>query len=195
MPARRAFLGAALALAVPFRAAAALPSDIIAQVEAYLNGIETLRARFVQVAPNGTRSDGKVFMHRPGRMRFEYDPPNQLVILATDWRVVVIDDRTGQTNTIPVARTPLGLILEEPVRLSGDVTIDRIEEVDGELRLTVFKTDEPGLGELELVFGQEPLELRRWRVLDAQGKVTHIQLQDVEINVPLDGRLFSSSNR
>lgn len=183
---------AALTLAAagaPVRAA--LPGDIVDQVERYLNSIHTLRARFVQIAPDGRLAEGRAFLSRPGQLRFEYDPPEHLLMVATDWRVVLQDTRTRQTNTIPLDRTPLGLLLAEEVRLRGGVTVRDLQDIGGELHVALIKTDEPGLGELQLVFGQNPLELRRWQVLDAQGKVTQILLEDVETNVRLERDLFT----
>ncbi len=193
MPRRRTFLATATAfgLLAPTALRASLPADMTEQIERYLNGIETLRARFVQIAHDGSLSEGRVYLHRPGRMRFEYDPPATLLMVATDWRVVMQDTRTRQTNTIPVSRTPLGLLLDDRIRLSGGVTVRAMEEVGGEVHVAVYKTDEPGLGELQLVFGQSPLELRRWQVLDAQGRVTQILLEDIEKNVRLERGLFN----
>lgn len=192
MPRRRTFLASSLALGLlPVLAPAAAADERIGQVERYLNGIETLRAGFTQIAPDGALATGRLYLHRPGRMRFEYDPPEHLLMVATDWRVVMQDTRTLQTNTVPVSRTPLAPLLEETVRLSDAVTVRDVSEVNDELYLTLYKTDEPGLGELELVFGQRPIELRRWRVLDAQGKITQILLEDLETNVRLERDLFT----
>jgi outer membrane lipoprotein-sorting protein len=182
----------ALTAAAP-PALAALPPDIVPRVEDYLNGIETLRADFTQIAPDGQTSTGKVYIKRPGRLRFEYDPPEQLLMVARDWRLVVQDGRADQTSTLPVDKTPLGLLLNEDIRLRGAVTIRSIAEISGELHLSVFQTDDPGQGELTLIFGLEPLELRRWEVLDAQGKRTRVLLENVETNVPLENRLFSTA--
>ncbi|MFW5833519.1 MAG: LolA family protein [Pseudomonadota bacterium] len=192
MPRRRTFLASSLALGLlPVLAAAAAADERIGRVERYLNGIETLRAGFTQIAPDGALATGRLYLHRPGRMRFEYDPPEHLLMVATDWRVVMQDTRTLQTNTVPVSRTPLAPLLEETVRLSDAVTVRDVGKVNDELYLTLYKTDEPGLGELELVFGQRPIELRRWRVLDAQGKITQILLEDLETNVRLERDLFT----
>ena len=195
MLARRTLLATALAvLALAATAGgvrAALPSDVVQQVERYLNSIRTLQARFVQIAPDGRLAEGNAYLSRPGQLRFEYDPPETLLMVATDWRVVMQDTRTRQTNTIPLDRTPLGLLLAEQVRLSDGVTIRDMAEIGGELHIAVFKTDEPGLGELQLVFGQNPLELRRWQILDAQGRTTQILLENVETNVRLNRGLFT----
>jgi outer membrane lipoprotein-sorting protein len=189
---RRTLIVALAAGAAARPALAALPPDIVPRVESYLNGIRTLRADFTQLAPDGKTSTGKVYIERPGRMRFEYDPPDELLMVARDWRLVVHDARAGQTSTVPVDRTPLGLLLSEKIRLGGAVTIRSIAEIGGELHLSVFQTDEPGQGQLTLIFGLEPIELRRWEVLDAQGKRTRVLLENVETNVPLDDGLFST---
>jgi len=194
MLARRSFF-AILALMAGARPGwAALPPDVIEQVERYLNNIRTLRADFPQIAQDGRTSQGRVYLERPGRLRFEYDPPEQLVMVARDWRLVVHDGRTDQTSTLPVDRTPLGILLSERIRLGGPVTIRSIAEISSELHLTLFQTEDPAQGELKLIFGLSPIELRRWEVLDAQGKRTRVLLENVELNVPLDDRLFSTAN-
>jgi outer membrane lipoprotein-sorting protein len=190
---RRSLIATLVLTAAVRPAAAALPPDIVSQVEDYLNGIRTLRADFTQIAPDGRTSTGEVYIKRPGRLRFEYDPPEQLLMVARDWRLVVYDGRADQTSTVPVDKTPLGLLLSEEIRLGGPVTIRSIAEIGGELHLTVFQTEDPGRGELTLIFGLEPLELRRWEVLDAQGKRTRVLLENVETNVPLENRLFSTT--
>ncbi|HJL16051.1 MAG TPA: outer-membrane lipoprotein carrier protein LolA, partial [Sandaracinaceae bacterium LLY-WYZ-13_1] len=97
------------------------------------------------------------------------------------------------TSTVPVDKTPVGLLLNEEIRLAGPVTIRSIAEISGELHLTVFQTDDPGQGELTLIFGLDPIELRRWEVLDAQGKRTRVLLENLESDVDLDNRLFSTA--
>jgi len=190
---RRSLIATLILTAAARGAGAALPPDIVARVEDHLDGIRTLRADFTQVAPDGETSTGKVYIKRPGRLRFEYDPPEKLLMVARDWRLVVHDGRADQTSTVPVDKTPLGLLLNEEIRLGGPVTIRSLAEISGELHLSVFQSAEPGRGELTLIFGLEPLELRRWEVLDAQGKRTRVILENVETNVPLEERLFSTA--
>lgn len=193
MLSRRSLIATLILTAAARGAGAALPPDIVARVEDHLDGIRTLRADFTQVAPDGETSTGKVYIKRPGRLRFEYDPPEKLLMVARDWRLVVHDGRADQTSTVPVDKTPLGLLLNEEIRLGGPVTIRSLAEISGELHLSVFQSAEPGRGELTLIFGLEPLELRRWEVLDAQGKRTRVILENVETNVPLEERLFSTA--
>src|SRR5690242_12984618 len=95
----------------------------IARIEAYLNGLKTVKARFLQVAPDGSTSEGIAWIERPGRMRFQYDPPSPLLLVAGHGLVVFHDRLLQQTTNIPLGSTPLGLLLRDNLRLSGDVTV------------------------------------------------------------------------
>jgi outer membrane lipoprotein-sorting protein len=190
---RRRFLTLA-ALIVPALAAGrplAAQSAMLADVERYLNGIDTLAARFEQIAPDGSLSRGRVYIQRPGRLRFDYDPPSRIRLVAPgDWRLVFYDASIGQVNVIPISQTPLGILLDEEVRLDGDVEVTEVREQAGELAVTVIRKGEADQGAVTLVFSRSPLALRRWSVVDAQGLVTHIVLQDIETGGKLDAALF-----
>ncbi|MEZ5864515.1 MAG: outer membrane lipoprotein carrier protein LolA [Geminicoccaceae bacterium] len=190
---RRRFLTLA-ALTAPVLAGGrplAAQSAILADVERYLNGIETLAARFEQIAPDGSLSRGRVYIQRPGRLRFDYDPPSRIRLIAPgDWRLVFYDASIGQVNVIPISQTPLGILLDDDVRLDGDVEVTAVREQAGELAVTVTRKGEADQGSVTLVFARSPLALRRWSVVDAQGLVTHIVLQDVETGGELDSALF-----
>ena len=191
---RRHALAATLALAALGRTARAdLPSagdEALQLVEAYLNSFRTLQARFEQIAPDGSMATGKVYLKRPGQMRFDYDPPSQVLLVATDWRLIFWDGSIGQQNVIPLAQTPLGFLLAEKVELGGEVKVTDVVEQEGEIDVTVVRAAEPDQGSVTLVFGNAPVALRRWSVTDAQALVTQVLLYDVELDVPLDAALF-----
>ena len=166
----------------------------IARVEAYLNGIDTLRSSFVQINPDGAEVTGELYYARPDKMRLEYDPPSRILIVANRWQVIYHDRRLKQVSHLLTGSTPLGFLLEEDVRLSGDVTVTDLEEAGGELRVTLVQTEEPDQGSITLVFAEQPMELRRWTVVDAQGLPTHVLLGGVETGVALDDELFVFHN-
>jgi outer membrane lipoprotein-sorting protein len=166
----------------------------IARVEAYLNGIDTLRSSFVQINPDGAELTGELYFARPDKMRLEYDPPSRVLIVANRWQVIYHDRRLKQVSHMLTGSTPLGFLLEEEVKLSGDVTVTDLEEKGGELRVTLVQTEEPDQGSITLVFGEQPMELRRWTVIDAQGLPTHVLLDRVETGVALDDELFVFHN-
>ena len=169
----------------------AAQSALLADVERYLNDIDTLAARFEQIAPDGSLSRGRVYIQRPGRLRFDYDPPSRIRLIAPgDWRLVFYDASIGQVNVIPISQTPLGILLDDEVRFDGDVEVTEVREQAGELAVTVIRKGEADQGSVTLVFARSPLELRRWSVVDPQGLVTHIVLQEIETGGRLDPELF-----
>ena len=163
----------------------------IARVETYLNGLHTLKARFMQIAPDGRSSEGQAWLERPGRMRFQYDPPAPFLLIAGHGLLVFNDRQLNQTSNLPLDRTPLGILLRDDVQLSGDITVSRITRLPGQLQVTLFRTATPNEGTLTLVFADNPLALRQWSVLDAQRQETRISLFDVALGGTFDQSLFA----
>ena len=162
----------------------------IARVAPYLNGVRTLHARFRQIAPNGGTSGGQVWLERPGRMRFEYDPPSPFLLVGGHGLLVFHDSRLQQTSNIPLSSTPLGLLLQDNLRLSGDVTVAGLTRAPGQLQLRLLRTKSPADGTLTLVFADAPLALRQWSVVDAQRQETRITLYNVELGGTFSQSLF-----
>jgi len=174
------------------RAAVLTPQDRadIARVEAYLNGVRTLHSRFMQVAPNGGTSEGQAWLQRPGRLRFEYDPPSPFLLVGGNGLLVFHDSQLKQTSNIPLSSTPLGLLLQDNLRLSGEVTVSGIARAPGQLQVSLFRTKSPADGTLTLIFADVPLALRQWTVLDAQRQETRITLYNVELGGTFNQKLF-----
>jgi outer membrane lipoprotein-sorting protein len=162
----------------------------VAQIESYLNGLRSLRADFVQINPDGGTATGKLYYERPDKMRLDYDPPSRLLIIANGLTLVYQDRRLKQVNRMFTSQTPLGFLLEDEIRLDGDVTVTDLERRGGELRVTLVQTDEPIQGSITLAFAEQPFELRRWTVIDPQGYGTHVLLERLETDVRLDRELF-----
>ena len=175
----------------------ALPPDAegqLARVEAYLNSLDTLRSGFVQINPDGASVTGELYYAAPDKMRLEYDPPSRVLIIADRWQVIYHDRRLKQVSHLLTGSTPLGFLLAEDIELGGDVTVTALEEAGGELRVTLVQSEEPNQGSITLVFADQPLELRRWTVVDAQGLPTHVVLEGIETGIALDDELFVFRN-
>ncbi|MEJ0018338.1 MAG: outer membrane lipoprotein carrier protein LolA [Acetobacteraceae bacterium] len=163
----------------------------LTRIEAYLDGLRTLKARFLQVAPNGALAQGEAWLERPGRMRFQYDPPSPLLLVAGHGLVVFHDKSLNQTTNIPIGQTPLGILLADRVRLLGaGVTVTGMQRLPGQIQVSVVRTASPGDGTLTLVFADNPLALRQWTVLDAQRQETRVTLFNVELGGQFDSKLF-----
>jgi outer membrane lipoprotein-sorting protein len=163
----------------------------IERIEAYFNGVRSLRARFLQAASTGQIAEGSVALQRPGRMRIEYDPPVPVLIVA-DGRWLIYHDRNlNQISYLPLGSTPAGILVEDRVDLDGGaLTIVDFSRSAGVIRITVVRTATPADGSLTLVFSEAPLELQQWRVVDAQGVTTTVSLSEIETGVRLDPALF-----
>ena len=173
-------LGAPAALAQPPLRLSPQDQADVQRVEAYLNSIRTLQARFLQVAPDGQLSQGKAWLGRPGHLRFQYDPPNPY-LLVTGFGQLIFEDRSiNQVTRIPLSRTPLGILLANDVRLSGSVTVTGIQRLPGQLQISMVRTATPGEGSLTLIFSENPLALRQWTVVDAQRRETRVTTAGVQ---------------
>ncbi len=163
----------------------------IARAETALNAIHTLKARFQQIAPNGSISGGTAWLDRPGRMRFQYDPPAPFLLVAGYGLLVFHDSQLQQTSNIPLGRTPLGLLLQDNLKLSGDVTVTKVTRFPGQFQVTLIRTATPAEGSITLIFADNPVTLRSWTVVDAQRQETRISLFDVELGGTFDKALFT----
>ncbi len=175
------------------RSAVLTPQDRadIARVETYLNGVRTLHSRFLQIAPNGATSEGQAWLQRPGRLRFQYDPPSPFLLVGGHGLLVFNDRQLRQTSNIPLGSTPLGLLLEDNLRLSGDVTVTGLVRQPGGLQVSLVRTKTPADGTLTLIFADAPLALRQWTVIDAQRQETRVTLYNVELGGAFDQSLFT----
>ncbi len=169
------------------------PADaaVIARVQDYLNALHSLKARFLQVAPNGAVTSGTAWLERPGRMRFQYDPPTPLLLVAGHGFVLFSDSKLGQTSNIPIGQTPLGILLAPHIDLTGGgLEVSGVRRLPGEVQLTLVRRANPGEGSLTLTLATDPLSLRQWTVTDAQGQRTTVSLTDVHLGGHFDPGLF-----
>ncbi len=162
----------------------------VKQVESYLLGISTLTAKFVQIDPNGALSRGDLYLRRPGRLRFEYDPPTPILVVADGVWLILFDKELKQANRWPVGDTPLGVLVAGEIDLLKDLIIDRVKRDAGSLKVRFRNPDRPDEGSLELVFAAPALELRSWRATDAQGGLTNVTLSNIQRDITLDPKLF-----
>ena len=186
-----------IAATAPVRAEAPVatltPADRgwIDRIQETLNGITTLKGRFQQIAPDGRRSTGVVWLDRPGRMRFEYDKPSPLLLVAGHGLVVFHDASLNQTTNIPEGQTPLGLLLGPDIQFGGATTVTAFQRLPGQVQVTLQRAATPGDGTLTLVFADQPLALVAWTVVDAQARQTTVRLFDVQYGGSFDQSLFT----
>jgi len=178
--------------APPDATAAAVPladrADLDA-VSARLNATKTLKANFTQIDQQGT-AQGKFYLSRPGGLRFEYDPPRKLLVVADDHMVVVQEFAGTAGYNARVQDTPLRILLKPNVDLAKDADVTDVHREGNQLYVTAVQTKGYGQGQVTFVFAEPSLDLERWVVTDPVGAQTLVTLSDVKLNQPLDKSLF-----
>ncbi|MBL9073405.1 outer membrane lipoprotein carrier protein LolA [Tabrizicola sp.] len=189
---RRLALLAPLAFLLPFPAAAEkLP---LKEISAYLNSLTTVEADFTQVNADGTISTGKIYIKRPGRVRFEYGPPDRSLVIAGSNTVAIFDSKSNQPpEQYPLKRTPLNLILAANVDLGRAKMVVGHSEDGTSTRVRAQDPEHPEYGSIELVFTANPVELRQWIITDDLGSQTTVILGEMKKGGQMGTRLFDIS--
>ena len=194
---RRAGLAGATAALLSGCVAAPAPSlspqdqSDIARIQSYLDALHGLRARFVQVGPDGATSTGTAW-YDPGRLRLQYDAPARMLVVASGQHLVAHRDADDATTRIALSGNPLGLLLARPLRLSGAVGVTDIQRGPGILQASLARAANPGQGLLTLIFtdGAPGLELIGLEAVDAHRARTRFNLIGGQAGLAFDPALF-----
>jgi len=162
----------------------------VAQVEQYFNSVRTMQARFVQTNPDGSTVQGTLSISRPGKMRFEYDPPSKLKVVADGLQVTMWDPATRDFGQWPIGWTAASFLLKDPFKLSGDLTVESVRRADGLMQLTVVQTRKPQEGKVIVRVAENPLQLRGWSIIDTRGNQVNVALSDLKTGMQLANSLF-----
>ncbi len=194
---RAALVGVALLLAGGFGAASARAQTLSApdaasvqRAVAYLDGLATASGRFSQTNARGQTLTGTFTLQRPGKARFDYDPPSGLVIASDGGRVVVVDNRLKTIRATPLAFTPLGLFLSRHIRLDRGVRATRVERTANGFSVTAQEVAHPNRGQITLDFLETPLRLSGWAITEAGGGVTRVRLANLSPTSPKPASFF-----
>jgi outer membrane lipoprotein-sorting protein len=166
----------------------------VTRVEAYLNAIQTLQSRFLQISGNGGTAEGSFYLSRPGRLRLDYDPPVPILLVTSGSFLVHYDKELKAVTYLPIDSTPAGLLVRERIELAGDVTVTGVNRGPGALRVSVVQTKDANAGKLTLTFSERPFALSNWEVVDAQGLQTRVTLVEPRVGVAIDPALFRFSD-
>lgn len=162
----------------------------MARIESYLNGVKTMKSRFLQVGNEGGYATGSIYLSRPGRMRVEYDPPTKMLIVATGIWLIYVDTELQQATYLPIDSTPATFLLRPAVQFDKEISVLGLERGPGVIRVALTDKKDPRSGQIELTFSDKPLALQKWSVTDAQGKVTNVALVDPVFGLQLPQTLF-----
>jgi outer membrane lipoprotein-sorting protein len=164
---------------------------LIDRVSLYLSTIQNLVGDFVQVGPDGARTEGQLYLQKPGKIRFEYKPPSVIEVVADGSSVVVRDRKLATQDLYPLSQTPLRYLLAERLDLLRDTNVVSLAADDVFVTVTIEeKTQFVGTSRLMMMFGAKDLQLRQWTVTDPQGFDTTVAVYNLDGNKKPDPKLF-----
>ena len=195
---RRAFLGVVLAAAASLPALAAEPIKLspeqttaVNAISDYLNSFKTLQGEFTQISPKGNMSQGIFYIAKPGKMRFEYAPPNPFLIVSDGTWLTIKNVKKEKGDQFPLSQTPLRLVLGDKVDIANETDIIDFQDQDGMTTVTVEdKKNTLGSGQLTLVYDQARKVLQQWIVSDGKGRKTTVSLENLQAGIEPDPKLF-----
>ena len=164
---------------------------IIDRVNNYLSGLTQLSGNFVQIGPDGRRSQGEIYISKPGRVRFEYDPPSPIDVVADGQSVVVRDRRLATQDVYPLSQTPLRFLLSDHIDLMRDTHLVSVYVDD--VFITVVVEERNGIvgtSRLMIMFSAKDMQLKQWTVTDPQGYDTTVAVYNIDTSKRPDPNLF-----
>jgi outer membrane lipoprotein-sorting protein len=167
------------------------PQAAVQKANAYFNSASSMTGDFVQISPDGTRSEGKIYVQRPGKLRFEYNPPATLEVVADGLSVAVHDRKTATKDVYFISQTPLKFLLKEQIDLNRDVKLIEVKtEPEAVSILVEDKATFGGTSQIRLIFDPSSFSLKQWQVTDPQGYETIVSLFNIDLSKKPDPRLF-----
>ena len=175
--------------------AAARPLDkraVVERADVWFNSFRVMSGTFTQVASDGSRSVGRFWISKPGKMRFEYSPPSPVELVADGRSVAVRDRKLNTQDLYLIGQTPLRFLLADKIDLIGDSkVIDVVSDADGASVIIEEKSSVGGSARIQLVFSAPKYALTQWTITDAQGYDTTVSLNNVDTSTPPDNKLFA----
>jgi outer membrane lipoprotein-sorting protein len=165
--------------------------DTVTRINAFFNSFQTMRGKFIQTNPKGSQTRGVMHLAKPGKLRFEYEAPNPLLI-ASDGKWLTIKNKVKEKgDQVPLSKTPFRLIVAQKLDLLKEAAVIGFEQKDG--FSTVALTDKGGSlsGQIILVFDDQANALSQWIIVDGKGQRTTVQLSKLEKDVKIDPKLFA----
>lgn len=165
--------------------------EALSKISTYLNQLRTLEGDFTQLGPQGQIDQGRFYMMKPGRMRFEYAPPAPLLIVSDGRTLAVFNQKLKTADSYRLSDTPFGLLLDDKINLNRNDAIVKVQRNPGTIVVEARTSRNRNKPNIAITFSETPLELRQWTVLDDSGQPTTVALRNLRPGVTLSEQLFS----
>ncbi|WP_305986697.1 outer-membrane lipoprotein carrier protein LolA [Roseibium sp. MMSF_3544] len=175
---------------LPAQALTSQEQKTLKELSTYFNSVKTMHGDFIQFGPDGSQSDGKFYMARPGKVRFYYNKPSVLDIVADGESVSVRDRKLNTQDIWPLGQTPLRFLLSDSIDLEKDTNVTNVLVEKDLITVTIFDKTKFNSGTLTLIFDSDDFALKQWTVTDQQGYDTSVAVYNVVSNAPTNPDLF-----
>ncbi|MBI1180385.1 MAG: hypothetical protein GC201_07485 [Alphaproteobacteria bacterium] len=162
----------------------------VAAVQAYLKSIKSLRADFTQIAPNHQVSTGTLSLEKPGKLRFDYDPPSPILVVSDGTVITLVDYDLRQVTRWPINDTPLRALVRTNFAFGQDVDVLAVKRNEQWINVAIADPKKHDEGSMRLTFSRHPLKLTEWEVIDERGAATIVSLNNLKTNVKLGDSLW-----
>lgn len=163
----------------------------LAKISDYMNHIHAMKGSFIQLADNGASAQGNFYIEKPGRMRFEYQPPSPILVISDGSAISVKNKKLNTVDRYPLDGTPLELILSNNIDLGHDRAVTSVKTRPGSIIVHARSNNRRAQGNITIVFSAPEIELRQWTIEDSQGKTTTVVLRNAQIVQSLPPDLFA----
>ena len=160
------------------------------KIENFFKNLQTLEANFIQVSPSGDVSNGKIYLDLPGKMRIDYENPNNLLITCQGFWIVIQDRDSKTTNNVPLKSSPFSIFLKDKSILNNENFNTKYGVTSGVISLEIKSQEKDKLEGIVLEFSENPFNLKKWIILDTFGESTTVLIQDAKYNNELSHLLF-----
>lgn len=165
--------------------------EAAARINAYFNSFQTLKGEFVQTGAKGRSTRGVMHLSKPGKLRFEYEPPNPLLI-ASDGKWLTIKNKVKEKgDQVPLSSTPMRLIVAPKLNLLAETSVVQFEQNNGITTMGLVDKKGSIAGQIYLVFDDAKSELVQWIIVDGKGQRTTVELSNLEKDVKMNPKLFN----
>lgn len=163
----------------------------LARIEKSLNAIRSMKATFVQRAPDGSVVEGTVYLERPGKLRFDYGEDAPFLLVSNGKLLTFVDYEVNQVSRWPIKKTPLGILVDDEIKFDSKIEVPNIIRFAGLVKVPVIDPKRQEYGYIILIFEESTMELRAWESVDAQGYTTRVALINPEYNIKIDKKQFT----
>lgn len=171
-------------------------AENLQKIEDYLNNMKSLEATFVQMASNGATAEGRIFIKKPNKLRMEYAEPTNVLIVGNGDFIIYNDLDLDQVTHIDYADIPASMILTDTIKIDNDkIKVLDFYQDSGSTSITLDYAEKGDIGPITLVFSNNPLELKQWKIVDPQSVEVSLSLYDAKNDADIDDNVFKFKNK